>query len=75
MAGSRWHYLVRRGLLSQDALNELGKDGWDLVAVSIGDGEPALYFKRPHPTLTEAITLEQRERYFAEWGVTPEPAS
>jgi two-component system OmpR family sensor kinase len=39
MAGSRWHYLVRRGLLSQDALNELGKDGWELEPVTI-DNSP-----------------------------------
>ena len=32
-------------------------------------GEPVFYFKRPHPTLKESITLEQREHYFTEWGV------
>ncbi len=69
MAGTRWHYYVRRGALSQDALIEIGKEGWELVSVDSGDDEPVFYFKRPHPTLAEAITVEQRERYFSEWGV------
>ena len=66
MAATKWHYYVRPGTLSQDALNEIGKEGWELVSVDSSDGEPVFYFKRPHPTLAEAITLEQRERYFGD---------
>lgn len=69
MATTRWHYYVRKGDLTQDALNEIGKEGWELVSVTAEHGETAYYFKRPHPTLAESITLEQRERYFKEWGV------
>jgi hypothetical protein len=75
MAATKWHYLVRHGALSQDALNEIGKEGWELVAVTAGADEPTFYFKRPHPTLPETVTLEQRERYFAEWGVGQGSAS
>ena len=66
MVATKWHYYVRRGALSQDALNEIGKESWELVSVDSSDDEPVFYFKRPHPTLAEAITLEQRERYFGD---------
>ena len=69
MAATKWHYYVRRGDLSQDALNKIGNEGWELVSVGSSDGEPVFYFKRAHPSLSEAITLEQRERYFEQWGV------
>jgi len=58
-----------RGVGKTVLLNEIGKEGWELVSVDSGDDDPVFYFKRPHPTLAEAITLEQRERYFSEWGV------
>jgi hypothetical protein len=66
MVATKWHYYVRRGALSQDALNEIGKEGWELVSVDSSDDEPVFYFKRPHPTLAEAITLEQRVRYLGD---------
>ena len=69
MAIVKWHYYVRRGELTQDALNEIGKEGWELVSVVTERSESAFYFKRPHPTLADYITLEQRERYFDEWGI------
>jgi len=75
VAATKWHYYVRQGALSQDALNEIGKEGWELVSVDSYGDEPVFYFKRPHPTLTEAVTLEQRERYFGEWGVDQDQAS
>ena len=69
MATTKWHYYVRRGEMTQDALNEVGKEGWELVSVMPDRSEIVFYFKRPHPTLAESITLEQRERYFDEWGI------
>ncbi len=74
MATTKWHYYTRRGDLSQDALNEIGKEGWELVSVTSEHNEAVFYFKRPHPTLAEAITLEQRDRYFDEWGVGTDQA-
>ena len=60
--GPQWEYLVlriedrrrsspagttARGSASQDKLNELGKQGWELVAVrNDGTSEPVFYFKR-----------------------------
>lgn len=64
----KWHYYVRSGELSQDALNEIGKEGWELAAVIVQASEPVFYFKRPHPTLKDVVTLEQRERYVTEWS-------
>ncbi len=69
MAATKWQYRVQRGDLSQEALDQLGLEGWDLVSVITDDDEPVLYVKRPQPSLAEQITLEQRERYFDEWGV------
>ncbi len=66
---TKWHYCVRTGDLSQDALNEIGNEGWELTSVVAPMDEPVFYFKRPQPGLKESITLEQRERYFTEWGV------
>jgi hypothetical protein len=70
MATTKWHYYVQRGELTQDALNEIGKEGWELVSVDSGRDESVFYFKRAYPSLSESITLEQRERYFNEWGVS-----
>ena len=74
MAATKWHYYVRRGALSQDALNEIGKEGWELVSVDSSDDEPVFYFKRPHPTLAETVTLDQRERLLGELSVERDQA-
>lgn len=74
MATEKWHYYIRRGDLTQDSLNDIGKEGWELVSVTSERGEATFYFKRPHPEFSEAVTVEQRERYFNEWGLeTGEP--
>jgi hypothetical protein len=62
---TKWHYRVLTGDLSQAELDQIGNDGWELVAVTAAAGKPIVYFKRPHPTLKEAVTLEQRDRYLA----------
>ena len=48
MVATKWHYYVRRGALSQDALNEIGKEGWELASVIAPRGEPVFFFK-PEP--------------------------
>lgn len=63
MAATKWNYQVHCGELSQTALDEIGSDGWELVSVLAGETGPTFYFKRPHPTLAEKVTLEQRQRY------------
>ena len=65
MAAIKWHYYVHRGELSPSALDEIGADGWELVSVLANDMGPTYYFKRPHHTLAEQITLEQRARVIA----------
>lgn len=44
-----------------EQLNDLGHEGWELVAAGGEKGERQLYLKRPVPDLRERITLEQRE--------------
>ncbi len=43
----KWDYLIRQELLSDDALGELGQEGWELVAV-VSPGHFVLhyFFKR-----------------------------
>ncbi len=53
---TKWEYLEVCGEVS---LNDLGEQGWELVAVNALAGWPTYYFKRPQPSLSEQITLEQ----------------
>ncbi len=41
-----WEYRVENNGLSQEQLNELGSEGWELVAVSISNGQAYHYLKR-----------------------------
>ena len=64
MAIQTWEYRVLTGAPSQRQLDDLGRDGWELVSVSYGpDGGPATYLKRPALGFKEQVTLEQREKY------------
>ena len=49
-----WEYLRRTG---EPDLDELGRDGWELVALRSDEW----IFKRPTPDPTERLTLEQRD--------------
>ena len=44
-AKTSWEYIIRGGLTEQQ-LNELGAQGWELVAVSQSNGSFGMYFKR-----------------------------
>ena len=59
MAMQTWEYQVVDGPLAGDRLNELGREGWELVAVT----DFSTYLKRPILGFKEQITLEQREKY------------
>ena len=63
--GSGWEYLIlpRAGAVR---LNDLGREGWELVAVAATDGGRELFLKRPLPGFREQITLEQRGSYVEE---------
>jgi hypothetical protein len=65
-----WQYL---SILPSEAnrLAELGRAGWELVAVAPTGGETRLYLKRPRPGLRERVTLEQRARVYESRGLDP----
>ena len=70
MPGSRgpgWEYLILKRW-EAERLNDLGREGWDLVAVSKADDGVELYLKRPLPGFREQITLDQRSSYVSEGG-------
>jgi hypothetical protein len=45
----KWEYKMIEGWLTNDQLEALGKQGWELVstAVGVGNSNMAFYFKRP----------------------------
>ncbi|MFN2578418.1 MAG: hypothetical protein ABR607_12090 [Pyrinomonadaceae bacterium] len=45
----QWEYKLVEGLQTNDQLNALGREGWELVATEVGVGNHnmAFYFKRP----------------------------
>jgi len=66
-----WEYQVATlGREEVDALNRLGREGWELVGVVPGGrpASPTFYFKRRAPTFRERVTLDQKERYYRQWG-------
>ncbi len=63
MAFQAWEYRVHRGELSQASLDELGREGWELVAVGDQPSGTIAYLKRPALGFKEQVTLEQREKY------------
>jgi hypothetical protein len=69
--GEAWEYHVTvHDRMSEEVLNQLGAVGWELVGV-VPDGNPAsatFYFKRPALSFKERVTLEQKHRYYREWG-------
>lgn len=65
MKRTKWEYLVSH---TEDELTRLGQEGWELVSVvPVPDGKSnRFYYKRPAPTVSESITLEQRSRVLKE---------
>ena len=63
-----WEYRTVEGDLSEAALAALGREGWELVGSGPGE-HGRLYFKRPGLDFRERVTLDQKRRYYALWGL------
>jgi hypothetical protein len=64
MPNVKWEY--RTIETADDAeLRELGAEGWELV----GGNDAGWVLKRPVADFRERVTLDQRRRYFALWGI------
>jgi hypothetical protein len=66
-----WEYLTVPET-ERNRLADLGREGWELVAIGGGPDERLLYFKRPIQSLAARVTTEQRNRYYASRGLDPE---
>lgn len=55
----KWEYLQSD---KAELMNRLGLEGWELVGVTAAGSKETFYYKRPAPSVSECITLEQRER-------------
>ena len=75
MAMQTWHYHVIRGEFRNEQLDELGRQGWELVSVTDGPSGATAYLKRPVLPFKERVTLEQREHYARTQGYTFESRS
>lgn len=59
-----WDYLeVSRN--ATERLSELASAGWELVGVT-GD---AFHLKRAKRSFRDQVTLDQKRRYYGEWGL------
>lgn len=61
-AMARWEY---RTAERAEQLNALGSEGWELVGVTVVEGNERFHLKRPLPSLREQITLDQRKQVLA----------
>jgi hypothetical protein len=55
----KWEYHTSESAAQMAAL---GQEGWELTAVNTVNGKEIFYYKRPAPSVSESITLEQRSR-------------
>ena len=61
-----WEYLT---LDRAPDLAELGRQGWELVAVVTREAGDSFYFKRPLPSFRDQVTTDQRTRYYRRLGL------
>lgn len=61
-----WEYLT---LDHAPDLAELGRQGWELVAVVTREATDIFYFKRPLLPFRAQVTEDQRNRYYRRLGL------
>ena len=54
----KWEYKVSK---SEDDLQSLGNQGWELVSVVNVSDQVTFYFKKPLPSFNERVTKQQRQ--------------
>lgn len=64
---STWEYLIVPEA-ERARLDQLGVDGWELIAIGGDAGQRLLYLKRPGQSFRERVTLEQRSVYLTGIG-------
>jgi hypothetical protein len=64
-----WEYLT---LDHAPDLAELGRQGWELIAVVAHADADIFYFKRPLPAFRDQVTTDQRNRYYWQVGLAAE---
>lgn len=61
----QWEYKIMTTYIDEQALNELGKDGWEMCGVSSSSDlySRTLYFKKPKPQekITDQMADEQKD--------------
>jgi hypothetical protein len=62
-----WEYLTVEE--RRPDLPDLGRAGWELVAVVARAGGDTFYFKRPLPAFRDQVTTDQRNRYYRQRGL------
>lgn len=62
----RWQYFISD---DEQALPQLGRDGWELVTVLESEGRRRFYFKKPMISFTERVTEEQRQAVYQQLGL------
>jgi hypothetical protein len=63
-----WEYRTVQHVDAEE-MEELGREGWELASVFGSSDVPQLIFRRPRLSFREQVTLEQKRRYYALWGV------
>ncbi len=67
---SNWEYLFLAGERITD-LDDRGAEGWQVASIAwTTESQPGLLLlTRPSMTFQEQVTMDQRRRFFEQWGV------
>lgn len=62
----KWQYCIQE---DESSLNQLGEEGWELVAVFNTNNRPKFYMKRPCVDMKRIITDLQRKEIYKHHGL------